>query len=240
MSTNIRTRWQPGYGRTPKQLLRDPRISSHAVRIYSIMDDSNGYDTLSIKTIAEWLGVSYSTAQRAIYELRDTGWVEVIEQEDNLKSRVPNEYIVNEVPFSQSQIREDPPWSPVTRGPGHRLPTSKELTQELTQEPSSSSTASNSMKVTREADDLPAVAVSRWWPHPEAMGVAKEIGTDLELPALAVEYRMWCKKKKHPPTSTQWLEWVTRKQQEAVERIKVAAQPPPLRPRMDWDLDWPN
>lgn len=255
--SNIRSRWAAGYGRTPKALLRDPAISCHAVRVYGIMDDSNGYDTLSIKTIAEWIGASYSTAQRAIYELRDAGWIEVVEREDDLKSRLPNEYIVNEVPFSQSPIQGDPPCSPVTRGPSHPRPSYKELDEV----PRTTTTTSVGEEVevpnAREAnpidlvnhhgqiittiDGRPRTMPDRpprsWNPDPNVIARAESTpGRILNVDMNIDRYLIRCRERKTEPSNTEWLRWFLDDEQKAQTEERRATTTTKVKAKW-WDCD---
>lgn len=85
------------YGRTPKDLLRDPRISANAKVVYAMMDEVSGHEYLAVSRLASWLGKSEDTARRAIYELRDSGWVEIVEKFSEGR-QLPNDYYCNAAP----------------------------------------------------------------------------------------------------------------------------------------------
>lgn len=69
------------YAMQPVQLLRNPRISSHATRVFGLLDSYSDWDTQTAypahARLAEDMGVSVPTVRRAIKELVDAGYVSV-------------------------------------------------------------------------------------------------------------------------------------------------------------------
>jgi HTH domain len=96
--SNARSRLA-AYGRTPKALLRDPNIRPIAKTVFAIVDEVAGHEDITIARLAEWLGVNEKTARRALHEIRDAGWVEVIEVVEGQRGQRPSEYIANSYPF---------------------------------------------------------------------------------------------------------------------------------------------
>jgi hypothetical protein len=100
--SNARTQL-PAYGRIPKDLLRDPNISANAKLVWAIVDEVAGHEWLTIEKIATWLGKSHPTAERAVYELRDAGWLGVTEKYVAGR-QVANEYVAQCLPCEQQTM----------------------------------------------------------------------------------------------------------------------------------------
>lgn len=96
--SNARSRL-PAYGRTPKELLRDPDISAGAKAVYSMIDEVAGHEDITMDRVASWLGSSRRTAKRLVHELRDSGWIEVIEIVKPRIGQQPSEYVANAFPW---------------------------------------------------------------------------------------------------------------------------------------------
>lgn len=93
-ASNVRSLLTPACGLVPTALLCDPAVSSHAKVIFGIVQGNAGRESLTLNMFAERLGVSVPTAQRALYELRDLGWIEVIPHSIDGR-QVANEYRLN-------------------------------------------------------------------------------------------------------------------------------------------------
>lgn len=77
MSTIVRTT-APHYGRTPRELLRDPKITARAKALYGLLDDyadSEGRAFPSRRLLGESLGCSTDSIDRAVAELEAAGWL---------------------------------------------------------------------------------------------------------------------------------------------------------------------
>jgi DNA-binding MarR family transcriptional regulator len=68
-----------GYAVVPNALLRDPRVSDRAVRLYAVLDGRRAHRQAGIRvgqaTLAADLGASESTVKRAAEELEEAGWL---------------------------------------------------------------------------------------------------------------------------------------------------------------------
>lgn len=105
--SNARTRL-PAYGRTPKDLLRDPSISANAKAVYAMVDEVAGHEDITVELIALWLGVHEKTARKALHQIAAAGWVEVIEVIEKQRGQRPSEYVANAYPFQHlSEALED-------------------------------------------------------------------------------------------------------------------------------------
>jgi hypothetical protein len=96
--SNARSRLA-AYGRTPKALLRDPDIRPIAKILYTMIDEVAGHEDITIERMAEWLGVNVKTARKALHEIRDAGWIEVVEVIEGQRGQAPSEYIANAYSF---------------------------------------------------------------------------------------------------------------------------------------------
>ena len=66
------------YAMQPVQLLRNPKSSSHATRVFGLLDSYSDWDTqTAFPAHARLAGVGMPTVRRAIKELVDTGYVSV-------------------------------------------------------------------------------------------------------------------------------------------------------------------
>jgi hypothetical protein len=77
----------PRYGRLPRQLVRDPDMPDRAVRLFGLLDDyadQEGKAFPSRATIADAMGCSTDSVDRAIKALEQGGWIirEVRRRED--------------------------------------------------------------------------------------------------------------------------------------------------------------
>lgn len=95
--SNARSRL-PAFGRTPKELLRNPSIGPAAKAVYAMIDEVAGHEDITIERLADWLGVNVKTARKHLHAIRDSGWVEVVEVVTG-SGRKPSEYIANAYPF---------------------------------------------------------------------------------------------------------------------------------------------
>lgn len=109
--SNARSRLA-AYGRTPKALLRDGSISAGAKIVYAMVDEVAGHEDITIKRLEEWLGVSEKTAKKYLHEIRDTGWVEVIEVIEGQRGQRPSEYVANAYSFQHVSERQEESSSP--------------------------------------------------------------------------------------------------------------------------------
>jgi len=94
--SNVRSRLA-AYGRIPKDLLRDPEISVNAKTAYAILDEVAGHEQVTMDRLGSWLGASLRTAQRAVHELSETGWIEVHER-FVAQRQIANEFVLNSYP----------------------------------------------------------------------------------------------------------------------------------------------
>jgi hypothetical protein len=68
----------PRYGRIPRGLLRDPHMTAQAVRLYGLLDDYAGPDGRAFPsraTLADAMGVTEKTVDRAKLDLEEGGWL---------------------------------------------------------------------------------------------------------------------------------------------------------------------
>jgi hypothetical protein len=96
--SNARSRLA-AYGRTPKALLRDPDIRPIAKTVYTMVDEVAGHEDITVERMAEWLGVNVKTARRALHEIEQAGWVEVVTVVQGQRGQRPSEYVANAYPF---------------------------------------------------------------------------------------------------------------------------------------------
>jgi hypothetical protein len=96
--SNARSRLA-AYGRTPKALLRDPGIRPIAKTVYTMVDEVAGHEDITVERMAEWLGVNVKTARRALHEIEQAGWVEVVTVVQGQRGQRPSEYVANAYPF---------------------------------------------------------------------------------------------------------------------------------------------
>lgn len=96
--SNARSRLS-AYGRTPKALLRDPSVRPIAKMVYAMVDEVAGYEDITLERLAEWLGVNEKTARRALHEIAQSGWVEVVMVVEGQRGQRPSEYVANAYPF---------------------------------------------------------------------------------------------------------------------------------------------
>lgn len=96
--SNARSRLA-AYGRTPKALLRDPKIRPIAKIVYALIDEVAGHEDITMERIAEWLGVNVKTARRALHEIAQAGWVEVITVVEGQRGQAASEYVANAYSF---------------------------------------------------------------------------------------------------------------------------------------------
>jgi hypothetical protein len=123
-----------GFFMVPNNLIEDRRISGYSKLIYCILSkhaDREGWCWPGILTIAKLSGFSKSTVQRNIDDLKNYGWIEQFDVEENpsippVKKKQGYVYKLNitgirELPVSHSYptgIRETPP--PVSERHPHR------------------------------------------------------------------------------------------------------------------------
>ena len=99
----------------PLRLLKG--VSASAVCVYAVLAEAANRDQTawpSKATIANRTRLSPRTVQRCIAELRDEGWIEVLERSRDNGSRTSNTYVVNRVPRDTDvspprDIRVSPP-----------------------------------------------------------------------------------------------------------------------------------
>lgn len=104
--SNARSRLA-AYGRTPKELLRDPNIRPIAKIVYAMVDEVAGHEDITIERLSEWLGVNVKTARRALHEIAQAGWVEVGTVIEAQRGQVASEYVANAYPFQHLSDAED-------------------------------------------------------------------------------------------------------------------------------------
>jgi len=92
---------------SPVQLLRNPSISSHATRVFGLLDSYSDWDTQTAfpaqARLAEDMGVSVPTVRRAIKELVDSGFVMVRAANDARGMRVGTIYALFDAPQRPSE-----------------------------------------------------------------------------------------------------------------------------------------
>jgi hypothetical protein len=91
----------PRYGRTPRQLLRDPSMPDRAVRLYGLLDDYSGTDERVFprrSVIAGSLGCSVDSVDRAITRLEDAGWLQVVPRIREDGGQTTNLYVLTNGP----------------------------------------------------------------------------------------------------------------------------------------------
>ncbi len=90
------------YAMVPVQLLRSPEISSHAVRVFLLLDSYANWSTLEAfpahARLAADMGVSVPTIRRALKELSDTGYVTALARNDARGMRVGTIYTLRDTP----------------------------------------------------------------------------------------------------------------------------------------------
>ena len=91
---------------SPVQLLRNPSISSHATRVFGLLDSYSDWDTRTAfpahARLAEDMGVSVPTVRRAIKELVDAGFVTVRPANDARGMRIGTIYTLFDAPQQPS------------------------------------------------------------------------------------------------------------------------------------------
>ena len=90
------------YAMGPVQLLRSPIISSHAVRVFMLLDSYSNWETRTAfpahARLAEDMGVSVPTVRRAIKELVDAGYTSVQPRNDARGMRIGTIYTLFDAP----------------------------------------------------------------------------------------------------------------------------------------------
>lgn len=104
--SNARSRLA-AYGRTPKALLRDATIRPIAKVVYTMVDEVAGHEDITVEALAEWLGVNVKTARKALHEIEQAGWVEVITVVEGQRGQRPSEYVANAYPFQHLSAAEE-------------------------------------------------------------------------------------------------------------------------------------
>jgi len=104
--SNARSRLA-AYGRTPKDLLRDPNIRPIAKIVYAMVDEVAGHEDITVKALAAWLGVDAKTARRALHEIAVAGWVEVNTVVEGQRGQVASEYVANAYAFQHVSEGEE-------------------------------------------------------------------------------------------------------------------------------------
>jgi hypothetical protein len=104
--SNARSRLA-AYGRTPKALLRDASIRPIAKIVYTMVDEVAGHEDITVEALAEWLGVNVKTARKALHEIEQAGWVEVITVVEGQRGQRPSEYVANAYPFQHLSAAEE-------------------------------------------------------------------------------------------------------------------------------------
>lgn len=104
--SNARSRLA-AYGRTPKDLLRDPSIRPIAKMVYAMVDEVAGHEDITVERLAEWLGVNEKTARKALHEIEQSGWVEVVTVVEGQRGQRPSEYVANAYSFQHLSGAED-------------------------------------------------------------------------------------------------------------------------------------
>ena len=97
------------YGRTPRDLLRDPSISMNAKAVFGLLEDYSSPDRPrpfpAAATLAGFLGCSVKTVRRALRELRNAGWIRSRARATEGGAQTSNEYELCPV----SVVTGDPP-----------------------------------------------------------------------------------------------------------------------------------
>lgn len=106
----VRSSW-PAFGRVPKPLLYSG-LSDRALRLVAILDDQAAIRAeFTRQHLAEWLGCSTASAERAISELEQSGWLVVVRSRDSRGQR-PNQFELvwpDEVPLTPELSPEGAP-----------------------------------------------------------------------------------------------------------------------------------
>lgn len=124
--SNARTRL-PAYGRTPKELLRDPKIRALGKWIYAVIDEVAGHEDITMQRLSDWSGMDVKTVRKALHEMRDAGWIEVVERFRGNK-QVASEYIANAYPY---QTEEGIPSTGGSDSPPLQAPDLQERSEEV-------------------------------------------------------------------------------------------------------------
>ena len=120
----------PVYGRTPRDLLRDPNLSFAAKTVFGLLEDYSSPESPrpfpSAGTLAEFCGCSDKTVRRALSELREAGWIAVVARANEDGSQTSNEYVLCPGPEVDTNVPPgherlggvvttvQGPWSPVS------------------------------------------------------------------------------------------------------------------------------
>ena len=152
------------FAMVPVQLLRSPSVSSHAVRVFLLLDSYANWTTQEAfpaqARLAEDMGVSLATVKRAIAEVAAAGYLEVQQRTDARGMRVGAIYTLFDAPQARDEetarVRVDEASDPATGAPpGNATPvTSGQLTGEL----SGGVTAVMSGQLTGEPSDSSQVS----------------------------------------------------------------------------------
>ena len=120
--SNARSRLA-AYGRTPKDLLRDSAIRPIAKIVYTMVDEVAGHEDVTLEALAEWLGVNVKTARKALHEIEQAGWVEVVTVFEGQRGQRPSEYVANAYPFQHLSEGSEELSSGQRADQGERAPT---------------------------------------------------------------------------------------------------------------------
>lgn len=93
----------PRYGRTPRELLRDPNMSDRAVRLYALLDDYAGVDGRAFPsraTLASACGCSVPSIARDLAQLVKTGWIVATQRFDATGRQTSTLYALTAGPAS--------------------------------------------------------------------------------------------------------------------------------------------
>lgn len=148
----IEVRWENGYGRGPRDLIRDPSLSERARLLFVLLEDyaSPGRQIFpSRQTLADHLGVSIASVKRAVAELSGSGWMDVTHRQGT-----SNLYVLH----GPSRVIHDPSTGSEFRGRVTHDPTTR-----VTHDPRVGS------PMTREAEPVEAEPVEA---EPSSLPVA--------------------------------------------------------------------
>lgn len=90
--------YKPGFAIVPRELIRDSSLSANAIRLYGVLatyTDGDGWGAFpGQQRLAEDMGCSKPTVQRALYELEKALWVFVERTRNKGGNWMSNKYVL--------------------------------------------------------------------------------------------------------------------------------------------------
>lgn len=91
--------------------------------VYAMVDEVAGHEDITVDRLAEWLGVNEKTARKALHEIEQAGWVEVVMVIEGQRGQRPSEYVANAYPFQHLSEAQETSSVPQAADLGERTAT---------------------------------------------------------------------------------------------------------------------